>query len=91
VGGYNTCYTFDVLGHLTQVAQGTQTRSYVYDAMGSLTRATMLESGTVTYKYDLGEFYAAEDEYDGSLDNAPIGAYQWAGFEIGVLFSVFGP
>jgi len=35
-----------------QVAQGAQTRTYVYDELGRLTSETNPESGTTTYYYD---------------------------------------
>jgi RHS repeat-associated protein len=45
-------YTYDVLGDLTGVSQGAQTRTFVYDSLKRLTSATNPESGTVTYGYD---------------------------------------
>lgn len=46
-----TCYTHDVLGNLTKVTQGTQTRSYTYDGLSRATQAVTPESGTVKYGY----------------------------------------
>jgi YD repeat-containing protein len=47
----NTCYTYDALNDLTGVAEGSQSRSYQYDALGRLTQATTPESGTTHYCY----------------------------------------
>ena len=44
-----TSYTYNVMDELTQVSQGSQTRSYVYDALGRLNSATTPEAGTVCY------------------------------------------
>ncbi len=49
-----TSYTYDALGNLTQVAQGTQTRTFNYSSLSRLTSATNPESGTVSYAYDAG-------------------------------------
>lgn len=46
-----TCYTYDVLGNLTGVTQGSQTRSYTYDALSRVLTATTPESGHVAYNY----------------------------------------
>ena len=46
-----TCYTYDVLNNLLTVVQGSQTRSYTYDAASRLLTATTPESGTVTSYY----------------------------------------
>src|SRR5229473_3042048 len=42
-----TSYTYSVLDALSTVIQGSQTRTYQYDALGRLTSATTPESGTV--------------------------------------------
>jgi RHS repeat-associated protein len=42
-----TFYTYNVLDELTQISQGAQTRSYVYDALGRLNGATTPEAGMV--------------------------------------------
>jgi len=47
-----TSYSYDVLDNLTQVAQGTQTRTFVYDSLKRLTSATNPENGTMNYTYD---------------------------------------
>lgn len=55
-----TCYAHDVLGNLTSVVQtgGTtdstqwRTRTFAYDGLSRLLRATEPESGTTTYTYD---------------------------------------
>jgi YD repeat-containing protein len=49
---YSTTYTYSPLDNLTQVVQGTQTRSFSYSSLSRLLSATNPESGTVTYTYD---------------------------------------
>lgn len=49
---YLTSYDYDALGNLTNVTQGTQTRTSVYDSLGRLTSTTNPENGTVTFTYD---------------------------------------
>jgi RHS repeat-associated protein len=49
---YLTSYSYDVLGNLTTVSQGSQTRTFVYDSLKRLTSATNPESGTINYQYD---------------------------------------
>jgi RHS repeat-associated protein len=44
-----TSYTYNVLDELTQIAQSSQTRSYVYDALGRLNSATTPEAGTLCF------------------------------------------
>jgi RHS repeat-associated protein len=59
---YLTTYAYDAQGNLRTVAQGQQTRSFVYDSLKRLTSATNPESGTVTYEYD------ANGNLDGKTD-----------------------
>jgi YD repeat-containing protein len=47
---HNVCYKYDLLGNLTQVTDGAQTRSYAYDALSRITQATTPESAN-TYIY----------------------------------------
>ncbi len=47
-----TSYTYDALSNLTQVAQGSQTRTFVYSSLSRLTSANNPESGTIGYLYD---------------------------------------
>jgi RHS repeat-associated protein len=49
---YETFYSYDVLGNLLMVTQGSQTRTFVYDSLSRMIRATNPESGIVTYAYD---------------------------------------
>jgi RHS repeat-associated protein len=44
-----TSYTYSVLDELTQITQGSQTRTYVYDALGRLNSATTPEAGAVCF------------------------------------------
>jgi YD repeat-containing protein len=47
-----TSYSYDVLGNLTTVAQGSQTRTNTYDSLSRLRTSVNPESGTVSYQYD---------------------------------------
>ena len=49
-----TNYTYDALGNLAGVSQGSQTRSYQYDGLSRVTQNTTPEAGTVTYSYTNG-------------------------------------
>jgi RHS repeat-associated protein len=44
-----TSYTYNVLGNLTGVTQGLQTRTYVFDALGRVVSYTSPEASTVCY------------------------------------------
>jgi len=48
----STNYTYDVLDNLTQVTQGSQTRTFTYDSLKRVLTAANPESGTVTSVYD---------------------------------------
>ena len=48
----DTDYTYDLLNNLTQISQGSQTRTFVYDNLSRLTSATNPESGAIAYAYD---------------------------------------
>ena len=48
---YQTTYTYNLLDNLTNVTQGSQTRTYIYDMLGRLTSAQTPEAGTTTYTY----------------------------------------
>jgi RHS repeat-associated protein len=45
---YQTTYSYDVLDDLTQVSQGSQTRTFAFDSLKRLTSTTNPENGTVT-------------------------------------------
>ncbi|HTT23525.1 MAG TPA: RHS repeat-associated core domain-containing protein [Candidatus Sulfotelmatobacter sp.] len=47
-----TTYANDPLGHTTQITQGVQTRSFVFDGLGRKTSETTPEAGTVNYVYN---------------------------------------
>jgi RHS repeat-associated protein len=51
VSPYITTYTYDVLGNLTGVTQGSQSRSYQYDGLSRLTQEITPEAGKVTLSY----------------------------------------
>ena len=48
----DTDYTYDPLGNLLTVDQGTQTRTFEYSSLGRLLEAVNPENGTVAYSYD---------------------------------------
>jgi YD repeat-containing protein len=50
--GFLTSYTNNILGQITGVTQGTQSRAYFYDLMGRMTSETNPESGSTNYAYD---------------------------------------
>jgi len=51
-GSYaGTCYAYDLNNNLTGVTQGSQTRSFSYDMLSRITKATNPESGTICYYY----------------------------------------
>jgi len=56
-------YLYSVLDELTQITQGVQTRSYVYDAIGRLLSATTPEAGRVCFGSVTGSTCNA-DGYD---------------------------
>jgi RHS repeat-associated protein len=49
---YLTANFYDVLDNLTQVSQGSHTRTFIYDSLKRLTLSTNPESGSVNYQYD---------------------------------------
>ncbi len=49
---YLTSHAYDALDNLTSVTQGQQTRTFVYDSLKRLMRATSPESGVTSYAYD---------------------------------------
>src|SRR5260370_7316472 len=61
-----TTNAYNVLNELTTVTQGSQTRTYVYDALGRLLSATTPESGTTCFGSVTGTTCNADgyDQYD---------------------------
>jgi RHS repeat-associated protein len=60
-----TTSAYNVLDELTQVTQGSQTRTYAYDALGRLNTATTPEAGTVCFgTYSGGSCQNGYDAYD---------------------------
>ena len=57
-----TEYDYDLLNNLTTVTQGSQTRTFSYDALSRLKTAVNPESGTITYAYDFnGNLWQKDD------------------------------
>jgi RHS repeat-associated protein len=48
---YVTNYTYDVLGNLTSVIQGSQSRTWQYDGLSRLTQENTPEGGTINLSY----------------------------------------
>ena len=66
VGTYT--YTYDKLGNITSVTDGTYTTSYEYDSLNQLTRVNDEKAGkTTTYSYTNGNITEC-NEYDYTLD-----------------------
>jgi len=59
---YTTGYSYDPLDNLTQVGQGSQTRSFVYSSLNRLQSASNPESGTTNYTYyESGDMWTRRD------------------------------
>jgi RHS repeat-associated protein len=56
-----TLYTYNALDQLTQVVQGVQTRSYVYDGLGRATSVTTPEAGTESLSYTVSSALCSGD------------------------------
>ena len=87
-----TSYSYDALGNLTRVSQGSQTRSFTYDSLSRLTLATNPESGIINYSYDAnGNLTGKTDargvattySYD-RLDRLTGRSYRYTGTDSGV-------
>jgi RHS repeat-associated protein len=65
--GFLTSYTYNPRGDLTNVSQGTQSRSFQYDLHSRLTQSTNPETGTINYQYDSNSSCAAQSTYPGEL------------------------
>jgi RHS repeat-associated protein len=68
-GTVTTNYTYDWMGHVTQVSMPrgstTQMRTFVYDNAGRLISATNPENGTVTYTYNTTNTLASKTDAKG--------------------------
>ena len=79
-GGDITTYAYDVAGKLVSVAQGGQTRTFAYDALGYVMRETTPEAGIVDYTAVSGgrtySFYGSlgnpRGRVDASGSEAPV-------------------
>jgi RHS repeat-associated protein len=47
-----TSYSYDLMGNMLEVTQGSQTRTFVYNSLSRLLSATNPESGAISYTYD---------------------------------------
>jgi YD repeat-containing protein len=66
--GWTTAYTYDALDNLNQVNQSTQTpRTFVYDSLKRLLRATNPENATTSYAYDLNGNLASRSDARGAI------------------------
>ncbi len=65
--GFLTSYQHDVLGNLTGVTQGTETRSFAYDGLSRLTSAANPETGTVSYVYGTNAACPSPNSFPGDL------------------------
>jgi RHS repeat-associated protein len=66
----DTAYTYNVLDKLVTVSQGSQARTFVYDAFGFLRSEATPEKGSVTYSsYDALGNAVTETQNDGTLVN----------------------
>jgi len=75
-----TSYTYDQLGHLTQVTMprstGTQTRTFIYDPTTQrLTSATNPENSTVSYTYNADGTLASKLDANGNTETYTYDSY----------------
>ena len=78
---YVTSYTYDVMGHLTNVSMprlptGTQTRSFVYDSNQHLASVTNPESGTTAYTYNGDATLATKTDAKGQVAKYTYDSYK---------------
>jgi len=62
-----TTYAYNTLGKLTQIVQGSQTRTFAYDSLGRLTSETHPEGGTTTSTYDDNSNVASKTDARGVI------------------------
>jgi RHS repeat-associated protein len=83
-----TTYSYDPMDNLTQVSQGSQTRTYVFDGLSRMTSETTPEAGTVSYQYNsYGKLtqktdargVVATNTYDSSLNRLTQTSYNVSG------------
>jgi RHS repeat-associated protein len=93
VNGFLTTYAYNILGDITSVTQGAQTRSFSYDMLRRLTSETNPESGTTNYLYDTATFVCTT-AYPGKLvrkadanENFTCPQYDLMGRMIGITYS----
>src|SRR2546425_12667002 len=52
-----TCYLYDLENNLTQVVQGSQSRTYAYDPLSRVTSATVPETGNASSSHTTNLYY----------------------------------
>ena len=65
--GFLTTYTYNPRSDLTNVSQGSVSRSFVYDFLSRLTQAANPETGAINYVYDANSSCSAQTSYPGEL------------------------
>ena len=67
-----TSYTYNVLNELTQVTEGSQTRSFVYDALGRLTSSSIPEMLVNSVQHSTSLFYDQWDNMTSRTDGRGV-------------------
>lgn len=74
--GNQVNYTYDSLGHLTQISQGSQTRVFTYSNLGQVLTSNLPESGATSFTY----YHTAGLKKRSFADNTALNyAYDFAG------------
>src|SRR6185437_14245995 len=71
--GFLTSHSYDALGNLLHVSQGSLTaRTFTYDSLSQMTSATNPESGQTTYTYDANGNVASRTQPEENQTNASV-------------------
>ena len=68
-GYLETHYSYEVFGPLAQVSQGSQTRTFTHNWLGSMTQEVHPETGTTSYTYDNGGLVTTRTDARGFVTN----------------------